>query len=167
MKSSGNRARFLLTASLKRKVGTPYKPARATADSNSGVRLPQNEWMDDGALTEAGKALVEHQFPNLEVNPRASEPWDESNPRIMAQFILKKAVAVTRWREGAKTQGIRFPLVNEFEWGPFHGVATISELGLGLLMGAKLWRNWAKEWHPLRVYENDMQEYGPPRCTQK
>ena len=64
--------------------------------------LTPNEWLADGALTDAGKALIEQRFGGLETNPRASVPWEEAKLRLMAPLNLKKAVAATQRRKGAK-----------------------------------------------------------------
>jgi len=55
-------------------------------DSNRGVKLAQNEWLDDGALTDAEKALIEQRFRGLEAHPHASVPWEEAKLRLMAPF---------------------------------------------------------------------------------
>jgi hypothetical protein len=70
--------------------------------------MDRDEWLDDRALTDAGKALIVQRFLDLEANPHASLPWEEAEIRPMALFDLKKAVAATQWRKGAKTRGFRF-----------------------------------------------------------
>jgi hypothetical protein len=50
------------------------------------MTLARNEWLDDGALTDAEKALIEQHFRHLEANPRASVPWEEAKLRLMAPF---------------------------------------------------------------------------------
>lgn len=42
--------------------------------------------LDDGALTEAGKALIEHRFRGLEDSPHALVPWKEAKLRLVAPF---------------------------------------------------------------------------------
>jgi hypothetical protein len=37
-------------------------------------------------LTDAGKALIEQRFRDLEANPHASGPWEEAKLRLMAPF---------------------------------------------------------------------------------
>lgn len=37
----------------------------ASADSNSDVTLAQDEWLDDGALTDAGEALIGQRSRDL------------------------------------------------------------------------------------------------------
>jgi hypothetical protein len=71
--------------------------------------LTQGKWLDHGALTDRGKALVEQRLRELEANPHASVPWEEAKLRLMAPFNLKKAVAATRRRKGAKWQGLARP----------------------------------------------------------
>src|ERR1035437_4719838 len=44
-------------------------------------------------------------FPRL---GHASNRWEEARLRLMAPFNLRKAVAATQRREGAKSQGFRF-----------------------------------------------------------
>ena len=46
----------------------------------------RDEWLDDGALTDAEKALIEQRFRDLEANPHASVPWEEAKSRLMAPF---------------------------------------------------------------------------------
>ena len=46
----------------------------------------RDEWLDDGALTDAGKALIEQRFRDLEANPYASVPWEEAKLRLMASL---------------------------------------------------------------------------------
>jgi hypothetical protein len=46
----------------------------------------RDEWLDDGALTDAEKALIEERFQDLETNPHASIPWEEAKVRLMAPF---------------------------------------------------------------------------------
>jgi hypothetical protein len=58
----------------------------ASVVSNSGVKLAQDNWLDDGALTDAGKALIEQRFRDLEANPHASVPWEEAKLRLIAPF---------------------------------------------------------------------------------
>jgi hypothetical protein len=59
-------------------------------------------------LTDMGKALVKQRSRDREADPHASGPWEEARLRLMAPFNLKKAVAVTQRRKGAKSQGFRF-----------------------------------------------------------
>ena len=59
-------------------------------------------------LTDVGKALVEQRFRDPEANPHASVAWEDAKRRLMAPFNLKKGVAATQRRKGAKTQGLRF-----------------------------------------------------------
>ena len=51
-----------------------------------GAIQPQNEWLDDGALTDAGKAPIEQLFRNLEAKSHACVPWEEAKLRLMAPF---------------------------------------------------------------------------------
>jgi hypothetical protein len=48
--------------------------------------LTQDKWLDGGALTDAGNALVEQRFRNLDDNPHASVPREEAKLRLMAPF---------------------------------------------------------------------------------
>jgi hypothetical protein len=50
------------------------------------VELDRDEWLDDGALTDAEKALIEQRFRDLEVNPHATDPWEEAKIRLLALF---------------------------------------------------------------------------------
>ena len=42
--------------------------------------------MDNRALTDAEKSLIEQRFRDLETSPRASVPWEEAKLRFMAPF---------------------------------------------------------------------------------
>jgi hypothetical protein len=64
--------------------------------------------LSEMALTDTGKALIEQRFRDLDANPHASGPWEETKLRLMAPINLKNAVAATQRRKGAKTQGVRF-----------------------------------------------------------
>jgi hypothetical protein len=50
------------------------------------AELDHDEWLDDGALTEAEKALIEQRFRDLEADPHTSIPWEEAKVRLMAPF---------------------------------------------------------------------------------
>jgi hypothetical protein len=55
-------------------------------DSNSGVKLDRDEWLDDGALADAKKALIEEHFREMETHLHASVPWEEAKLRRMSPF---------------------------------------------------------------------------------
>jgi hypothetical protein len=48
--------------------------------------LTQDKWLDDGALTDAEKGLIEQRFRGLEANPCVSVPLEEAKLRLMAPF---------------------------------------------------------------------------------
>ncbi|MGD0260860.1 MAG: hypothetical protein ABSD29_13670 [Verrucomicrobiota bacterium] len=50
------------------------------------AELDNDDWLDDGALTAAEKALVEQRFRDLERDPQTSIPWNEAKIRLMAPF---------------------------------------------------------------------------------
>ena len=50
------------------------------------AELDRDEWLDDGALTDSEKALVEERFRDLEANPHKSIPWEVAKVRLMAPF---------------------------------------------------------------------------------
>jgi hypothetical protein len=50
------------------------------------AELDREEWLDDGALTDAEKALLEERFRDFEANPHTSIPWEEAKVRLMAPF---------------------------------------------------------------------------------
>jgi hypothetical protein len=72
----------------------------ASADCNSSVTFARNERLDDGALTEAEKALIEQRFRDPEPNPHASGPCAEAKLRLMTPFATGKRQL--RQRKGAK-----------------------------------------------------------------
>jgi hypothetical protein len=45
--------------------------ARRRASSN-----PEAEWLDDGALTDAGQALIDQRFRDLGANTHGAVPWE-------------------------------------------------------------------------------------------
>jgi hypothetical protein len=49
-------------------------------------KLTQDKWLDDGALTDAEKALIGQSFRDLEANPHASPPREEAKVRLLAWF---------------------------------------------------------------------------------
>jgi hypothetical protein len=50
------------------------------------AELDQDEWLDDGTLTDAEKALIEGRFRDLEASPRTSIPWQEAKAQLTAPF---------------------------------------------------------------------------------
>jgi hypothetical protein len=59
-------------------------------------------------LTDMGKALIKQRFRDPEANLHVCVLWEEAKTRLMAPFNLKKALAPTQRRKGAKTRGFRF-----------------------------------------------------------
>ena len=55
-------------------------------DSNSGVKLDRDEWLDDGALTDPEKALIRQRFRDRQATPRASVSREEAKLRLMTPF---------------------------------------------------------------------------------
>jgi hypothetical protein len=52
----------------------------------SEAELKLDDWLDDGALTDAEKALIEQRFRDLEANPKSSIPWTDAKARLLAPF---------------------------------------------------------------------------------
>ena len=50
------------------------------------AELDGEEWLDDGALSDAEKALIEQRFRDLEANSEASIRWEEAKARLVAPF---------------------------------------------------------------------------------
>ena len=50
------------------------------------AELDQDDWLDEGVLTNAEKALIEERFRDLEANPQSSIPWDEAKGCLLAPF---------------------------------------------------------------------------------
>lgn len=48
------------------------------------AELDHEEWLDDGALTEREKKLIEERFQEFEANPHASVHWDEAKAELSA-----------------------------------------------------------------------------------
>lgn len=49
------------------------------------AQLDGDDWLDDGALTEAEKTLIEARFRDLEANPHASLPWKKAKEQLTRQ----------------------------------------------------------------------------------
>jgi hypothetical protein len=50
------------------------------------AELDQDDRLDEGATTDAERALIEERFRDLEANPHSSIPWAEAKARLMAPF---------------------------------------------------------------------------------
>ena len=50
------------------------------------AELDRDEWLDDGTLTGAEKALIEERFRDLEARPEMSIPWEEARARVTVPF---------------------------------------------------------------------------------
>ena len=48
------------------------------------AELDREEWLDDGTLTGAQKALLEARFRDLEANPQLSIPWEQAKAQLLA-----------------------------------------------------------------------------------
>ena len=64
---------------------------RLTPEERQEVRLrlaelDHDDWLDEGMLSDAEKALIEERFRDLEANPRTSIPWEEAKARLLAPF---------------------------------------------------------------------------------
>lgn len=50
--------------------------------SSRGDELDQKDWVDDGLLTDAEKAIIEARFRDMEANPQASIDWAEARQHL-------------------------------------------------------------------------------------
>ena len=50
------------------------------------AELDHDEWLDDGALSNADRALIEERFRDLEAAPGCSIPWATAEARLMSPF---------------------------------------------------------------------------------
>jgi hypothetical protein len=50
------------------------------------AELDQDNWLDEGVLTNAEKALIEERFRDLDANPQTSIPWNEAKGYLLAPF---------------------------------------------------------------------------------
>ncbi len=50
------------------------------------AELDKDDWLDEEALTDAEKALIEERFRDLEANPKTSIPWEVAKARLLAAF---------------------------------------------------------------------------------
>jgi hypothetical protein len=53
---------------------------------SSNRTLAQNKWLNDMALTDAGKAHIGQRFRDWEAKPRAFVAWQNAKLRLMAPF---------------------------------------------------------------------------------
>ncbi len=47
------------------------------------AELDNEDWLDDGSLTEREKALIEERFREMEAAPSGSVPWSEAKGRLL------------------------------------------------------------------------------------
>lgn len=47
------------------------------------AELDQDDWLDEGALTDAEKALIEERFRDLEANPQTSIDWNKAKASLL------------------------------------------------------------------------------------
>src|SRR5260370_39389368 len=50
------------------------------------AELDGENWLDEGELTDAEKALIEERFLDFEANPQTSIPWEEAKARLIASL---------------------------------------------------------------------------------
>ena len=50
------------------------------------AELDQDDWLDEGLLTDSENALIEERFRDLAANPQTSIPWEDAKVRLMAPF---------------------------------------------------------------------------------
>jgi DNA-directed RNA polymerase sigma subunit (sigma70/sigma32) len=50
------------------------------------AELDRDDWLDEGLLTDAEKAIIEERFGDLEANPHTSLPWEAAKARLLAPF---------------------------------------------------------------------------------
>ena len=50
------------------------------------AELDQDDWLDEGVLTDVEKNLIESRFRDFEANPQTSLPWEESKARLLAPY---------------------------------------------------------------------------------
>jgi hypothetical protein len=80
--------------------------ADSKSDSNSGVKLDRDQWLEENALSEADKALIEQRFRDLEAKPHASVPWGKAKLRLRAPAReVFSAVAAIRVQCSVKASG--------------------------------------------------------------
>lgn len=53
------------------------------------AELDQDDWLDQGLLTEAEKSLIEERFRDLEASPHTSVPWEEGKGRLLAPVMAR------------------------------------------------------------------------------
>ena len=62
-----------------------------TADERQEIRLrmaelDHDDWLDDGALTEADKKLIDQRVKDFELTPDASISWAVAEARLTSQY---------------------------------------------------------------------------------
>ena len=50
------------------------------------TELDQDDWLDEGLLTESEQAIIEARFRDLEAHPRASLPWEEVKAHLLTPY---------------------------------------------------------------------------------
>jgi hypothetical protein len=65
--------------------------SRLTPEERQEVRLrlaelDQDDWLDDGVLTDAEKSVIEERFRDMQANPNVAIAWDEAKLRLTTRF---------------------------------------------------------------------------------
>jgi hypothetical protein len=53
------------------------------------MKLDEQDWLDEGELTEREKAIIEAGLDEFERNPEAGSSWEEARARIVAKVRAK------------------------------------------------------------------------------
>lgn len=73
------------------KIEILHELPKLTPEEREEVRLrlaelDQDDWLDQGLLTEAEKSLIEERFRDLDASPHTSIPWGEGKAHLLAPF---------------------------------------------------------------------------------
>ena len=88
----------------------------------------REEWLDDGVLTAAGKALVKRRFRGPEANPHASVPSEEAKLQLMALFRPLNPKRIVSLSPALDRRGQRAAVLRWEKGG--EGPSTLNELHL-------------------------------------
>jgi hypothetical protein len=50
------------------------------------AELDEEDWLDEGLLCEAEKALIEERLRDLDASPERSIPWEQAKASLLAPF---------------------------------------------------------------------------------
>ena len=55
--------------------------------TKENLELDGDDWLDDDALSDEQKALLEARLTDMELHPETSIPWAEAKRRLQERFL--------------------------------------------------------------------------------